>query len=114
VAARLSRNLPGPGNLPGHLAYEADWRVLTALARAILGEAPGAAGEMGKSLDFCRAGGMVLMLADCALDAAESLRACRASEKNPEILVLCLRAAEEACAAARLPHAARRLADLSR
>ncbi len=111
-AIRLSEDLPAPATFPGNLVYEADWRILRALTGAVAGEAQDVAAEVGRTLDFYRAGGVLLSLGNAAVQCIEALRACRADGRTPELVATARRAAEEACAAAPLPNCARRIKEL--
>lgn len=112
MAARLLEDLLKPEELPGNLVYEVDWLILQALVDTISGRSERSLDEIARSLDFYRSGGALLSMANAALQCVESLRACRVAGEHSDIVDLCLRTADEACSAARLPNCARRLADI--
>ncbi|MFH1022776.1 MAG: hypothetical protein V1809_05255 [Planctomycetota bacterium] len=112
AAWKIIQDMPSSERMPGFLRYEAERRALRTLVRACLSETAEPVGEMENALAFYKSGGAVYLLADTALSTIEALRACRAADRNPEIVTLCMRAASEVCASARLPYLSRRLASL--
>jgi tetratricopeptide (TPR) repeat protein len=111
-ARQLAEDLPAPERLPGCAAYESGWKLLAGVLAAADGRADEALALVEAALAADRAGEARHDLANAALNVAESLRASALADAAPRVMELCRRTAAEACAQARLPYCARRLAEL--